>query len=301
MPPFDSSGNATALRRELSSLNTTRAQGHEHEVTYGDIPNVIYREDEHGSHGNFLAASYRAICSHPHWKKRLRKRYTGGRWIARSGERKRCELDCSNSSDALLMNIFCYPRVLRRRDLCAMLGVDTGLLPDFGFKPRVPLLNGKTDQTEIDMRLGNILFEAKLTETGFQTVPTQRVLRYRDLEQVFDVEELPRAGNQFHSYQLIRGVLAAEALESSFLLLCDSRRNDLAARWFEVVRAVRSCTLRTRLKILTWQDLIEFLPSVLQRFLEHKYGIHSARAFLLNGVINGTGLDAAIPPKNSRT
>ena len=68
------------------------------------------------------------------------------------------------SPDALLMNIFCYPGVTKRRELSLMLGTDTGDLPEFGFKPRIPLTPGLIERTEIGMKLGPVLFEAKLTE-----------------------------------------------------------------------------------------------------------------------------------------
>jgi hypothetical protein len=42
------------------------------------------------------------------------------------------ELDCANSSDALLMNIFCPRRALRNPALNSMLGIPSGLVPQFG-------------------------------------------------------------------------------------------------------------------------------------------------------------------------
>ena len=42
-------------------------------------------------------------------------------------------------------------------------------VPEFGFKPRVPLTSGFVERTEIDMKLGSVLFEAKLTEADFQS------------------------------------------------------------------------------------------------------------------------------------
>ncbi len=265
---------AAALRRELSRRNIERAKSFEHELTYGEVPSILYREQE-GVHGNFFPASYRAICSAPDWAKRLKKTYSGGRRIARSWERRRCELDCANSSDALLMNVFCYPRLLRRTQVCSLLGIQAGLRPEFGFKPRIAFLNGSADQTEIDMRLGRLLVEAKLTETGFQTAPLDRLIRYRDLGQVFNIEELPMDGDSVHSYQLIRGVLAAYQWECSFLLLCDRRRGELQEHWFQILRAVPDCSLRSRLAFLTWQELANTLPEALQFFLEDKYGIGS--------------------------
>jgi hypothetical protein len=71
------------------------------------------------------------------------------------------------------------------------------------------------DRTEIDMKLGDLLVESKLTEVDFQTGPESLVASYRDLEEVFDVDSLPRSGRDFHSYQLIRNVLAAYALNAS--------------------------------------------------------------------------------------
>ena len=265
---------AGALRQELAKRNIDRAAGFEHDLTYGAVPCIVYRE-ENGMHGNFLPASYRAIRSAPDWAKRLQKSYSGGRWIVRSHERKRCELDCANSSDALLMNVFCYPRLLRRPGVCTLLGIEVGARPQFGFRARIPFSNGRTDQTEIDMRAGSLLIEAKLTETGFQTAPLSRVLKYRDLREVFDIDELPIQNDTVHSYQLVRGVLAAYLKDCSFLVLCDGRRRDLVERWFQILRAVRDCGLRSRLGLLTWQELALALPKILRLFLEDKYGISS--------------------------
>jgi hypothetical protein len=268
--------SSSALRQDLSRRNVERARRYEHEATYGSVPSVIYREEQ-GRHGNFFPASYRSICARPEWHTRLGKSYAGGTWVARSWERNRCELDCANSSDALLMNIFCCPKVLERADLCGLLGVESGLQPEFGFKPRIPLLNGRADRTEVDMCVGDILVEAKLTETCFQSAPSRLLFRYRDLSEVFDVDELSIADDKVHGYQLIRGVLAAYAMGYRFLLLCDGRRADLTESWFEVLRAVRSYTFRSRLKLLTWQETGQTLPKGLRNFLEEKYGIYPNR------------------------
>jgi hypothetical protein len=47
----------------------------------------------------------------------------------------------------------------------------------------------------------------------------------------------------------------------------------LREEWFEVMAAVKSADLRTRLKVLTWQELAALLPGTLQEFLDRKYGI----------------------------
>jgi hypothetical protein len=264
------------LRRELSGRNLLLAQAVPHESTFGSVPSVLYRDTD-GHHGNFLAASYRRICAHQDWRRRLAKCYTASKRIARSGDRVRRELDCANSSDALLMNIFCYPGITSRASVCSLLGVDRGLRPSFGVKPGTPFVNGRADRTEVDMGLGHLLVEAKLTEGGFQSARRELVLRYCDLNEVFDVDELPTAADGFRYYQLIRGVLAAHYSGQSFLVLCDSRRSDLKEGWYAILRAVRSCELRSRLAILTWQELAATLPETMQKFLGEKYGIYPAR------------------------
>ena len=62
----------------------------------------------------------------------------------------------------------------------------------FGWKARVPLKNGRTDTTEVDLRWGSLLVEAKLTEADFQTRAAAVVEGYRDFEEVFSPELLPR-------------------------------------------------------------------------------------------------------------
>jgi hypothetical protein len=265
--------SSSALRRELSARNLVRAVGHEHEMTYGEVASVIYRGDE-AAHGNFYAASYRAILKHAEWARRLEKSYTASARVPRSFDRKRYELDCANSSDALLMNVFCCPRVLARAELCELLGVERGCVPEFGVRVGVALRKGHVDRTEFDMRLGGLLVEAKLTETGFQAAPIRLLERYVALEEVFDVDELQRGGNgRVRGYQLIRGALAAHETGGSFAVFCDARRRDLVEQWFGVMRAVKSLSFSCRLKLLTWQEMAGVLPRGLRAFLEEKYGI----------------------------
>jgi hypothetical protein len=139
--------------------------------------------------------------------------------------------------------------------------------------PRVPLVTGKVERTEVDMKLGDVLFEAKLTEGNFQTQDAGLVQQYRDLKQVFECRKLPRQGKHFSSYQLLRNVLAAYALNLHFCVLLDARRPDLLEQWYRVMQCIRSTTLRTQCKVLTWQELAPCLPSALRKFLLVKYGI----------------------------
>ena len=264
-----------SLRSELSlrGAHHAAAFGHLHERTDGHVPSIIFGRDEQGRHGNFHAASYAAMCAKPEWARRLEKVHSASKRMKPRSNWQWKELDCSNSSDALLMNIFCYPHVIAGARLRALLHIEQDAQPQFGFKPRTPLLNGNADGTEVDMRLGELLIEAKLTESDFQCASPNLVLRYRDIETVFDVSELPVRNGKHAGYQLIRGALAAYCLGFSFCVLCDARRPDLIEIWYKVLRAVRPAELRCRLKLLTWQELAATLPADLQCFLAAKYGI----------------------------
>jgi hypothetical protein len=133
------------------------------------------------------------------------------------------------------------------------------------------------DRTEIDMRVGDLLVEAKLTETNFQQKSKTVVETYRDFCEVFDPEILPQTDEVYLSYQLIRNVLAAYADDCSFCVMLDERRPDLREQWFAVLRAIRVHDSKLRCKVLTWQEIAQFVPAKLQGFLEEKYGIHSSQ------------------------
>jgi hypothetical protein len=267
---------ASALRRELSSRNLEYARRLclEYREGHGEPPVVCYVGSEQSQqHGNFLAQSYRAILNHPSWRKRLAKPHTSAyEALPREGLSWH-ELDSCNSSDALLMNIFCYAGTARRQDVCSLLGIEPGGEPEFGFKARVPLANGRADRTEVDMRLDNLLVEAKLTEASFQSKAAELVESYRDFREIFEARELPRRNGSYTSYQLIRNVLAAHANRCSFCVMVDARRPDLREAWYAVMRCIRLHDLRLRCKVLTWQELAATLPRRVQDFLAEKYGI----------------------------
>ena len=267
---------AALLRQELIARNRSYAtlNALPHVISYGEQPVVVYQPSECGQyHGNFIPASYRAILGKPQWRKRLEKVHAQGRRCLPSGGGPWHELDSSVSSDALLMNIFCYPLITSRAIFCNVLGIETGSRPEFGFRPRVPLISGAIERTEIDMKLGNVLFEAKLTEADFQVQKAELVEGYRDFREVFASRQLPRIGKSYVSYQLIRNILAAYALDLDFCALIDARRPDLIEDWYAAVCSVRSAELRVRCKVLAWQELAGCLPAALQSFLNVKYGI----------------------------
>jgi hypothetical protein len=186
------------------------------------------------------------------------------------------ELDSSNSSDALLMNIFCHPTTLARSKVQGLMNLVVDGDPVFGFKPMIAMGGKKMDRTEIDLKIGDLLIEAKLTEYDFQRVPIRLVHQYRDLVDVITLEGLEQTDGTIESYQLIRGVLAVLASPGTrFCVICDGRRPDLIESWYRVMKAVRVAEVRSGLQILTWQELAATLDSSVQEFLSRKYGIET--------------------------
>ncbi len=270
--------SARALHRDLNARAAIHAAKHGllHDFTTGRAPSVIFGQDEEGRHGNFHPESYRAICADEDWRERLSKAHTAGPRSRPRADWHWRELDCAASSDALLMNIFCYPRVFASGRVATLLGVAQGSRPRFGVHPRLTRERDLIDTTEIDMALDDLFVEAKLTESGFQIARSTLLDRFPGWQEVFDPEQLPLAPNgSIACYQLLRGVLAAHEAGGSFCVLCDARRGDLIGQWYAVLCAVRSAALRCRLKLLTWQELAACLPRTLQQFLAEKYGIVS--------------------------
>ncbi len=267
---------ASMLRQELRERNLSFAEKYRlpHRLSYGAAPVVCY-EPKGFRHGNFLPETYEAILEDPAWARRLKKAHTAkGSHLPRNDRGFWAELDSCTSSDALLMNVFCHPGAFEDGRMLSMLGVEfEDKTIEFGFHARVPLLNGQFDRTEVDMHLADLLVEAKLTEADFQSREREFVNAYRDFAEVFDRRELPQTRECYLSYQLIRHVLAAYALNCSFCVLHDARRPDLREQWFDVMRCVKLHDLRLRCKVLTWQELAGALPEPLQLFLEEKYGI----------------------------
>ena len=304
--------------------NRVYAREHPHVESYGTNPVTVYAPD-FGHHGNFYPPAYLAIIANPQWIRRFDKIHAQCRSLPQpllDPRRKWRELDSCMSSDALLMNIFCTPEVVSSVAMHNMLSIESPPEPVFGWKARVPLKTGRVDRTEVDMRWGELLVEAKLTENDFQLREASVVESYRDLDNVFDRDLLPRAlmrlrrrraaiefaeeftqeweaptqdaddiAHPFHisleeradaeqpwspayaSYQLIRNVLAAYATGTSFCVIHDVRRPDLQEAWFRIMRAVRQADMRSRCKVLTWQELVPYLLPALCSFLDLKYGI----------------------------
>ncbi|WP_419806580.1 PGN_0703 family putative restriction endonuclease [Terriglobus sp.] len=274
----DLPNTAAALRRELKARNLVRCTSYEHELSSAEIPSVLYAEDTYQNHGNFYPPAYRRILANPAWRARLNKAYTASARIPHQHSRTRRELDTATSSDALLMSIFCAPGTLRSKRLQSLLNLGPKPHLTFGHRTRIPLTGGYDDRTEADLQITTadqtLLIEAKLTETGFQTARPALLARYPAFESTFDTARLPRNGrNDFLGYQLIRNILAADHHSARFALLADSRRPDLHEQAFRIFAAVNAAGLRSRLHLITWQELAATLSKPLQHFLATKYGI----------------------------
>ena len=131
-------------------------------LSYGASPVVCFKRFDNSLHGNFLPASYKAITSNPQWRRRLAKVHTSARRSLPHSEKGRWrELDSCISSDALLMNVFCYPRLLENARVAAALGLEPGLVPRFGFPARVPLQNNQCDSDRSGHATGRSLGGSK--------------------------------------------------------------------------------------------------------------------------------------------
>src|ERR1700735_4986529 len=105
---------AAELRRELSLRSRAFAKQRQldHVESCGGSPVVVYQPHENEvRHGNFIDESYAAILSETSWQRRLSKTHAQARSCLPRNGRAWKELDSCNSSDALLMTVFCYPAV----------------------------------------------------------------------------------------------------------------------------------------------------------------------------------------------
>jgi hypothetical protein len=270
---------AGALRNDLRerALSWARFQSKVQYMSLGEAPTVLFPADEDGiSHGNFHLDSYRAIAGNPTWIRRLEKPHPQLRALPPERAGTAREVDSSNSSDALLMNCFCFPgavaRIVQGLSLTAP-AAEVGAVPEFGVKAKLPLTSGREDATELDMRIGSYIFEAKLTEKNFTSADENHIRRYSSFESTFEVAALNREDSQIRGYQLIRNVLAAVHLNTSLIVLVDQRRPDLLQEWWETHSAIKDSNVRARCGFRTWQQVAAASPRILREYLSAKYGL----------------------------
>lgn len=232
---------------------------------------VIYKELEH----NFFKKSWRTICANNKLFERTQKVHSH----FKGSNPPILEMQSSNSSDALVMNIFCHPKILINKGILDLLKVDSLQNIDFGFKANLAKeISGKpvNDNTEVDFYIKNeIIGECKLTEGNFTSKDEMIVHQYKKLQRVFHVDKLSNTKMRYDNYQLIRNILAAEEHNCRFVLFCDMRRPDLVKHFIETVTCIKDeyLTLRQNCEVIYWQDIARVSNKDLKEFLNIKYGI----------------------------
>lgn len=182
------------------------------------------------------------------------------------------EMQSSNSSDALLMSIFCYPSIAKWAGIKKILGNGVEAIA-FGVPGAVRKNNGQIDTTEIDMALPGVFCEAKLTEADFTQKRPEVVESYDGLQETFHSEALPRVGSDYDNYQIIRNLLAAKQHNRDHILFCDERRPDLVRRYMTTVSCLRNIEDRMRCRVIFWQEVVAACGESLRKWIEEKYGI----------------------------
>jgi hypothetical protein len=213
---------------------------------------------------NFHPDSFANLTKHSDWNARTMKPHQKVPGVK--------EMQSSNSSDALLMNIFCHPSIRKWTGVKKVLGNDLESIA-FGFAGAVRISNGQTDTTEIDMALSGVFCEAKLTESDFTHKRRSVVENYDGLYETFHVEALPRAGDDYDNYQIIRNLLAATQQERKHILLCDERRPDLVRRYMTTVSCLRDVHRRMKCRVIFWQEIVDVCGKSLREWTEEKYGL----------------------------
>ena len=267
------------LRRLISRAARTYADQRQlpHSLSLNRIePTVLFQPHKDGlRHGNFHDASYCAIRGNREWARRLRKPHPRRTALPEECRVEAMELDSCTSSDSLLMNVFCYPDLFQHVSFARLMGIVAMAKPDlvFGFKPGVPLSRSGPDATEVDLKIEDVLIEAKLAERDFTQKPCYAVERYSDFRRVFEPSSLKTQDGHYLHYQLIRNVLAAYHLDSRLMLICDARRCDLIEATRTVLSAIRCPNLHEKCGIVTWQEIARCAPEGLRSFLRDKYNI----------------------------
>ncbi|MDR1666633.1 MAG: hypothetical protein LBS03_02920 [Bacteroidales bacterium] len=220
---------------------------------------------------NFILESFDNIKRHPDWFIRIEKKLKDHPGVF--------EMQSSNSSDALLMNIFCYPDFISENKFTEN-KMKFGWNPNFSYeKKKLEYLKkiGKDKEfhfSEIDLKIDNSIFEAKLTETDFGDKEIETVKRYDGFQCVFNEKLLSKTedGLKYRNYQLIRYILAAFKDYLEFILLVDETRNDLIEDFENTKKSVKISEFQKKICYKTWQDLIRGCKAEkLRKYISERY------------------------------
>jgi len=252
---------ADALKVEIRKAALNYAHKRKLPVDESHASAVIFRNLS----DNFHSESFKNIANNREWKHRTAK--------AHQNVANVLEMQSSNSSDALLMNIFCHPDIARWKGVGNLID-DTLDAIVFGFPGKVNLNGDQIDSTEIDMALKGLFCEAKLTEADFTHKAVDIVERYDGFHATFHAKDLPRVGGQYDNYQIIRNLLAAFQHNKKHILLCDERRLDLVRRYMQTVSCLKEMQDRKNCRVVFWQEIAGVCGASLRNWLEEKFGIY---------------------------
>lgn len=178
------------------------------------------------------------------------------------------EMQSSNSSDALLMNLFAHPKILDWEKLLNLISIKQSDKIEFGWNP--DFKNETKRKTEIDMKIGNSIFEAKLTESDFTQRELEIVLAYPKVKEIIEINSLTE-NNVVSNYQLIRNLLTAEKYDFKFNLIIDETRTDLIREFYKVKRAIKEISLAESFNFFTWQEITNCVGLDLKNYMTEKY------------------------------
>jgi hypothetical protein len=209
---------------------------------------------------NFYPETFANICDKIDYKKRLDKPHS------KVPDFK--EMQSSNSSDALLINFFTHPEIKEWKSLRDLISINQSDDIEFGWNPEFD--NEINHKTEIDMKIGNAICEAKLTEKNFTSKRLQIVLGYSNVENIIDLKVLTK-NNIVSNYQLIRNLLTAEKHGLKFNLLIDETRIDLIREFYKVKCAIKTSSLLDNFNFITWQEISNCVGLDLKNYITEKY------------------------------
>ena len=248
------------LKQAIRQSSLEYAREHGFEIDSSPKSAVLFKNLADAFH----PASFDSIKAHPDWFVRTEKPHQNVSNFK--------EMQSSNSSDALMMNIFCHPKLTTWKGVTDVLGFNPAN-PTFGVKALVKKEGTAGDMTEIDMALCDAFVEAKLTEEDFTDKDISEVKKYKNFDIHFHVDCLPIHNNRYHNYQIIRNLLAAIQYMKRHILLCDERRPDLVRRYMETVCCLKDPQIRKSCRVIFWQELKRACGEDLGSFLYSRYGI----------------------------
>lgn len=241
------------FRKYLTEFLTEKAKNYAAQnkmITHKHKTAIIFEEIK----DNFFPTSFTNILKNSEYKERLEKPHS------KTNLKNARELQSSNSSDALLMNIFCHPKISEWKGIRDLLSENSENIKNlkFGYDPNFKNEKNQTHKTEIDLKIGDTLFEAKLTEKDFTEQSTEIVEKYDDFNNIFDKDLLLKDNGIVQGYQIIRNILAVfqdNKRHRKHRLICDLRRGDLVQEYYQVINAIKIKKEKDRFKVIFWQEI----------------------------------------------